>query len=122
MQNFNKRKKFPSVSKETDQQCRSGICQSFFSLMKTLNPGAQKVSTLIFVKLTWSIDGQFSSLWLGKSYTYTDQHTNWLFYCQLLSVISCGDTVLPKSSYWDKNSRKPADGLCAPDVRLSSLL
>lgn len=43
--------------------------------MKTLNPGAQTISTLILVKLIWSTDEQFSGLWLGKAYPYTDQDT-----------------------------------------------
>lgn len=115
MQNFNNRRKLASVSKKTDQQGKVGIHQSFFSLMKT-----KSWCPLIFVTLTWNTDEQFSSLWLGKACTYTTLTAhNWLFCCQFYRNVTLS---FQKARNWDENSRKPADCLCGPDVRLRSLL
>lgn len=76
MEYSNNRRLFPSVSKEKDH-CSGGrqcICWSF-SLMKNLNPIPHTRNTLIFAKLSWSIDYQFSSPWLGKACDCSDEHT-----------------------------------------------
>lgn len=99
-----------------------GVCQSFFSLMKTLNPGAQTISTLILVKLIWSTDEQFSSLWLGKAYPYTDQVTTGFSTVSFSQLHIMVTLFFKKSRYWDKNRGKSTDCLRGPGVRLKSLL